>query len=106
MAGQAVIAKRIKALRLRAGMSQKALGIAAGIDEFSSSPRMNSYEKQKHSPDYLTLERIGKVLGVPAAYFFSADDDLAELIELYSALPDAGKRKILNALKASVKPKK
>jgi len=33
--------KRLKEARLAAGLSQKQLGIAAGIDEFSASPRCN-----------------------------------------------------------------
>ena len=39
------IAKRLKKSRLNAKLSQKKLGILAGIDEFSSSARMNQYEK-------------------------------------------------------------
>lgn len=67
---------------------------------------MNSYEKQKHSPDYQTLDRIGKALGVPAAYFLAAEDDLAEAIELYSALSEGNKKKALGFMRAASKPKK
>ena len=78
------LAKRLKEARLAAGLSQKSLGIAAGIDEFSASPRMNQYETGKHIPDYSTLSKIAKVLKVPVAYFYAEDDTLAEIIQMVS----------------------
>lgn len=83
--------KRLKIARKAAGLSQKKLGILAGIDEFSSSARMNQYEKGTHSPDYSMVQRIGGVLEVPVAYFYAEDDGLAELIELYGRLNEAKK---------------
>ncbi|MFW2572331.1 hypothetical protein [Legionella sp. 29fVS95] len=44
--------------------SQKKLGIAAGMDEFSASARMNHYEMARHNPDYATLKRIADVLKI------------------------------------------
>ena len=61
--------KRLKEARKKAGISQKNLGIAAGIDEFSASARMNQYETGKHTPDFLTLSKIAKVLKTPVAFF-------------------------------------
>ncbi|WP_115701845.1 helix-turn-helix domain-containing protein [Legionella sainthelensi] len=75
--------KRLKEARTAAGMSQKQLGIAAGMDEFSASPRINQYETGKHTPDFLTLKRIAMVLSVPTAYFYAEEDDLAEKIKLF-----------------------
>ncbi|KTC81709.1 helix-turn-helix domain-containing protein [Legionella brunensis] len=43
--------KRVKEARLATKFSQKELGIAAGIDQFSASPRINQYETGKHTPD-------------------------------------------------------
>jgi transcriptional regulator with XRE-family HTH domain len=54
------VAKRLKEARLAAGLSQKSLGIAAGIDEFSANARMNQYETDKHTPDYSTLFLIAQ----------------------------------------------
>jgi|SRR6185437_13968966 len=76
------VAKRLKEARLAAGLSQKSLGIAAGIDEFSASARMNQYETGKHTPDYSTLARIAKVLKILAAYFYAELDEMAEIIQL------------------------
>jgi len=78
------IARRLKEARTAAGMSQKTLGIKAGIDPFSASPRMNQYETQKHVPDYSTVERIAKVLDLPTVYFYCEDDNLARVIKQWN----------------------
>jgi len=75
--------KRLKEARVAAGMSQKKLGIAAGIDEFSASPRINQYEIGKHTPDFLTLKNIAEVLSVPTAFFYTEEDELAEIIKKF-----------------------
>lgn len=93
------IPMRIKTARLNAGLSQKKLGIIAGIDAFSASARMNQYEKGKHVPDFLTLKRIAKVLSVPTAYFYAEDDKLAELILLYGNNNNEVKKQILQFFK-------
>ncbi len=93
------IPKRLKEARLRAEISQKELGILAGIDEFSASPRINQYEKGKHTPDFLTLERLAKVLGVPVPYFFARDDNLAELILIYGSLMISDRSQRLKSLR-------
>lgn len=80
--------KRLKEARTAAGISQKQLGIAAGIDEFSASPRINQYETGKHTPDFLTLKRIAKALKVPTAYFYSEEDALAVVIKSFYVTKD------------------
>lgn len=81
-----VFAKRMKAARLQAGLSQEKLGVEAGIDEMSSSARMNQYERGKHEPDFSMVERIAKVLDVPECYFYCKDNDVAQiLVELHRA---------------------
>ncbi|NIP54891.1 MAG: helix-turn-helix transcriptional regulator [Phycisphaerae bacterium] len=90
------VAKRLKEARTAAGYSQKQLGIAAGIDEFSASARMNQYETGKHVPDFVTLKNIGSVLNVPPAYFYCDDDCLAELIRHYVTLDQDGQKATLN----------
>ena len=87
------VAKRLKEAREAAGLSQKQLGIEAGIDEFTASARMNQYETGKHTPDFLTLKNIAKILNVPVAFFYAEDTQLAELLAIYGALGrDARKR--------------
>lgn len=93
------IAKRLKKARLAAKISQKKLGILAGIDEFSASTRMNQYETSKHIPDFLTLKKIAQVLLVPTAYFYAEEDNMAELLCLYNNLDQNSKKWILNSCK-------
>ncbi|CAM4140579.1 helix-turn-helix domain-containing protein [Pseudoalteromonas byunsanensis] len=75
--------KRLKEARKRKGLSQKQLGILAGMDEFSASARMNQYEKGVHAPDFKTVKALAKVLNVPTAFLFCEEDDLAARIGMY-----------------------
>lgn len=77
------IGHRLREARDKLGLSQKQLGVLAGIDEFSASPRINQYERGKHVPDYSTAVRLAKVLKIPVTYLYAEDDDLAELIVAY-----------------------
>jgi transcriptional regulator with XRE-family HTH domain len=83
----ATLAKRLKEARLRAGLTQARLGVLAGIDEASASARMNQYERGKHEPDWLTVQRLAVALGVPVAYLYAEDDATAELLLLFHSLP-------------------
>ena len=80
------IGKRLKEARLLQDLSQKGLGIKAGMDQFAASARMNQYETGKHMPDYGTLKRIARVLKVPTAYFYCEDNNLAQLLLNWSQL--------------------
>lgn len=75
---------RLKEARLAAKLSQKELGIKAGIDRFSASPRINQYETGKHTPDFLTLKKLAMVLSVPTAFFYAEEDELAEIIKSFN----------------------
>lgn len=81
-----IIGQRLREARLRAGLSQKALGIQAGIDEFTASPRVNQYERGKHTPEFQTVERFAEVLGVPTPYFYCRDEALAVWILRFSGV--------------------
>ncbi|MCV3770116.1 MULTISPECIES: helix-turn-helix transcriptional regulator [Enterobacter] len=74
---------RLKAARLKAGLSQQKLGILAGIDEATASARMNQYEKSIHTPDFALACKLAEVLNIPACYFYTVEDDLAEIIFHY-----------------------
>jgi transcriptional regulator with XRE-family HTH domain len=78
------VARRLRELRELRGISQRQLGILAGIDPSSASPRMNQYEQDKHVPDYQMASRLAKVLGVPTAYLYTEEDDLAAKILFYT----------------------
>lgn len=81
--GRSVFGSRLKEARLNAGLSQKQLGIMAGLDEFVASTRINRYELGIHKADYPFACKLAAVLRVPVAFFYSDDDALAELIRLY-----------------------
>lgn len=95
------ISTRLRFARKAKGISQKQLGILAGIDEFSASPRINQYEKGKHVPDFATADRLAKVLKIPVAYLYASDDKLAEFILLFFKANDDEKKHISDILKKS-----
>lgn len=90
--------RRLKEARTRKELSQKQLGVAAGIDEFSASARMNQYEKGTHTPDLTTVEHIANALEVPTAYLFAIEDDLAEFILKYAQLDEEQKNNLMEEL--------
>ncbi|WP_407945608.1 helix-turn-helix domain-containing protein [Paraburkholderia elongata] len=73
----------MKEARLRAGLSQKQLGIDSGLDEFVASTRINRYELGIHKVDYPFACKLAASLSVPVAYFYADEDELAELILLF-----------------------
>lgn len=70
-----MLGTRLKAARIRAGYSQKQLGMLVGMDEFSASARMNQYERERHSPNMRTSEQLAMVLQVPMAYLYCPEDE-------------------------------
>ena len=94
------LCKRLKEARIIAKLSQKKLGIAAGMDEFSASARMNHYETGRHNPDYMILKRIAKVLKLPVAFFFAETDELAELIKIFGCLNKTERNCLLKSLRS------
>ncbi|KAA8993800.1 helix-turn-helix transcriptional regulator, partial [Affinibrenneria salicis] len=80
------------------GLSQKGLGIAAGIDEFVASTRINRYEKGVHEANIVTAGRLAQALDVPLAYFYADDDNLAKMILTFSTLPVAQQNALLASL--------
>jgi transcriptional regulator with XRE-family HTH domain len=96
-AGNTVFGSRLKEARLRAGLSQKSLGIAAGLDPFVASTRINRYELGIHKVDYPFACRLAAELSVPAAYFYADDAELAELILLYGQASKRARTRLLTA---------
>lgn len=90
------IPERLKEARKKAKLSQKALGVRIGMDESSASPRMNQYEKGKHTPDISTLKALADELGVPLSYFFCEDEVSAELAINLSKLSNDEREKVLS----------
>jgi len=90
---------RLKQARLAAGLSQKMLGIEAGIDEFVASARINRYELGVHRPDLLTVRKLAQVLGVPMAFFYTdEEDEIAELLFRYSKVEPSVRKAVRKLL--------
>lgn len=83
---QAVLSRRLEQARERKGLSQKQLGIAAGLDRFVASTRINRYERGVHQPDPVTIQRMADALGVPTAYLFASNERLARMILAFNSL--------------------
>lgn len=74
---------RLKEVRSAAGISQKQLGIQAGLNQFVASTRINRYEGGVHKADYQIAQRLANILDIPIGYLFTEDDKLAELMLIY-----------------------
>lgn len=70
----------------------------AGVDEMSSSARMNQYERGKHGPDFSMVERIAAALDVPECYFYCKDDDIALILIRLHRLPTIQKADVTKAI--------
>jgi transcriptional regulator with XRE-family HTH domain len=94
-----VFAKRLNEARKYAGLSQEKLGVLAGIDEMSSSARMNQYERGKHEPDFSMVERIAKALNVPESYFYAKDDEAAWLLVVFHRMAVSDRKKVIESVR-------
>jgi transcriptional regulator with XRE-family HTH domain len=68
------------------------------MDPSVASPRVNQYERGKHTPDTSTLGKLGQVLNVPVAYFYAEDEDLALLILTFHRASIAARRRVVSSL--------
>jgi transcriptional regulator with XRE-family HTH domain len=91
--------RRLKEARTAAGLSQKQLGIQAGLDPFVASTRINRYELGVHKADYKIAQHLAEILAVPTGYFYTEDDALAELIVAYHRMPTKDKNNILKVVR-------
>lgn len=97
--GNMVFSARLKTLRLECQLSQKQLGIDAGIDEFVASARINRYEQAVHAPDYSIVQKLAAVLNAPVPYFYAEEEDVAEMILLYHRIAKKDKKEVLKNLR-------
>ena len=75
-----VVGRRMRARREALQWSQEKVGVLIGIDESSSRARISRYELGTHEPPVKTARQIAEVLGVPLAYLYCEDDEVAELL--------------------------
>lgn len=97
---RSVFALRLREARERLGISQVELGRRAGLDPSVASPRINQYERGQHVPHHATARRLAEVLGVPTAFLFAEDDQLARLLVLWSEMNPSERRKLLKLVES------
>ena len=95
------IAKRLRQIRTSLGLSQRKLGILAGMDEFGAGPRVTQYETDRYVPDFTIAKRLAKVLDIPVTYLYAEDEQLAELILLFANSKPAVRKEVLAILRSS-----
>ena len=102
--GKEIFARRLRAARALTQLSQRKLGIEAGMDEFTASVRVNQYEQAVHMPDYATAVSLAAALGVPTAYLYSDDDLIAELLLSAGGLGTKARKALIAQLQSDREP--
>lgn len=94
------VGRRLREAREAKDISQKRLGILAGMDEFTASARINQYERDKHVPDFSIARRLARALGIPVVYLYAEDDDFAELLLAYAQASRSRRVQVKRLLKS------
>lgn len=93
-----LVAKRLRQAREDCGLSQRELGVQAGMDPSVASPRVNQYEQNRHTPNIVVLSQLANVLGQPLAYFYASDDELARLVTAFHRASREGRQILLSQI--------
>ena len=96
--GNEIFSMRLKSLRLAHGISQRNLGILAGVEDSVASTRINRYEQAVHSADFSIAQKLAEVLNAPVSYFYTEQDDLAQLVLQYHRASQKKKRDFIRLL--------
>lgn len=75
-----VVGRRMRSRREELGWSQEKVGVLIGIDESSARARISRYELGTHEAPVKTARQIADALGVPLAYLYCEDGDVAKLL--------------------------
>ena len=92
-----VVGRRMRARREALQWSQEKIGVLIGIDESSSRARISRYELGTHEPPVKTARLIAEVLGVPLAYLYCEDDEVAELLLALRILSPSARHRIIDS---------
>lgn len=93
-----IFANRLRQARLAAGLTQEALGVAAGIAAEVARTRINRYEHGVNECDLRTAKRLAEALGMPLAAFFAETDEVADAIQALAKLSVEEQRKVVAEL--------
>lgn len=100
-----VFGRRLRAARLRADIPQDRLGVKIGLDEGTASVRVSRYETGVHEPPFSIAEKLARVLRIPTAYFYCADDELANVLLAWGHLSKSERKHIKEVIEATLTPK-
>ncbi len=56
---------------------------------------MNRYEKGIHEPNYGMMQHIAGALGLPVAYFYCDQDQVAELLDIVASLSSEARNQVI-----------
>lgn len=98
MGGPSIVARRLREARKRTGVSQRKIGIKAGINESTASTRINQYERGKHMPGLHIVARLAAVMRMPVPYFYCQDKELADVIVKFSTLGETQRKRLLGSM--------
>lgn len=94
-------AYRLRWARERAGLTQLELGVRAGLGPKVAAPRINQYENGVHEPRLETAEALADVLGIPPAFLYTSDEELAKFLLLWAELDAPSRRKLLQSARTA-----
>jgi transcriptional regulator with XRE-family HTH domain len=94
----AIFGRRLRQARKWAGLPQDRLGVAIGLDETTSSARISRYETGVHEPPIATAKLLAAELGVPLAFLYCDDDDLAAALLNLAGLSATERRRLLRQM--------
>lgn len=84
---RSLFAARLKQARALRGIdSQRALGVAMGLDKKLASSRINRYETEVRGIDLDGLGKLAETLNLPMAYLVAADEHIADAIHALTQL--------------------
>lgn len=75
-----MVPKRLKDARKKAGLSQERFLQLADVDTVSDKSQISNYESGRYAPPFEFVVEIANALDYPVAYFYTPDDDFAEII--------------------------
>jgi len=93
-AGATIFGRRLRQARKWAGLPQDRLGVAIGLDETTSSARISRYETGVHEPPIATARLLAAELGVPLAFLYCDDEDLALALLNLAAMSCTERRRL------------
>ena len=76
------------------------------MDPAVASPRINQYERGKHEPQLRTAKQLAEALGIPAAFLYTEDELLAQLLLQWNGLSLRQKKDVLKSLEKAATTRK